>query len=66
MQVRRKLALGGDGHGFVSQRVWSRGQNGVINPSDLPNLYGYTDTLIAGFIAAVGVDNGAARTAAPQ
>ena len=66
VQVRRKLALGGDGHGFVSQQVWSRGQNGVINPSDLPNVYGYADTLMAAFIAAIGVDNAAARAAAPQ
>ena len=66
VQVRRKLALGGDGHGFVSQQVWSRGQNGVINPSDLPNVYGYVDAVLAALIAAIGVDNGAARAAAPQ
>ena len=63
-QVRRKVPLGADNRSFVSQAVWSRGQNGMLNPSDLRRIYTYTDTLVDAFIAAHGVDNGAA-TASP-
>lgn len=56
LEARRKLALG-EGGGFVSQNVWSTGQSGVVNPSDLRNLYAVIDTLLANFIAAHGADN---------
>ena len=61
VQVRRKLALGGDGHGYISQPVWTRGQNGVLNPSDLPQVYGFSEALIAMLVLAHGSDNGAAH-----
>jgi hypothetical protein len=55
-QAQRKIPLGDSG-GFTSQNVWSVGQSGVVNPSDLRTLYEVADQLVDQFIAAHGVDN---------
>lgn len=60
LEARRKLPLAAGG--FTSQNVWSTGQSGVLNASELPRLVGVSDTLIAAFTAAHGADNVGAAT----
>lgn len=57
VQLKRKIPLDPEGHSFVTEMVWSRGQNGVIVPSDLKRMYGYVDTLLGEFIADYGRHN---------
>jgi len=59
VQCRRNVTFGPDS--FVPHAVWSRAQNGVINPSNLQDVYGYADGLVTAFLLDHGVDNGAAR-----
>lgn len=59
-EARRKLPL--TAGGFTSQSVWSTGQSGVLNASELPRLIGVSDTLLAAFTAAHGADNVGAST----
>jgi hypothetical protein len=51
IELRRKRAITGTAAGFVPEIVWSEGQSGVINPSDLPRMYGFVDALLDKFIA---------------
>ena len=59
LQARRKIPLSAEG-GFVSQQVWTNGQSGISNPSELRKIYGVVDELLAGFISTHGSDNVAA------
>jgi len=59
LQVRRKIPLSAEG-GFVSQNVWTNGQSGISNPSDLRKLYPVVDQLLTAFVSAHGNDNVAA------
>lgn len=59
LQARRKIPLSADG-GFVSQNVWSNGQSGISNPTELRKIYGVVDELLAGFLSVHGSDNVAA------
>jgi hypothetical protein len=59
VQCRRNVTFGPDS--FVPHEVWSRARNGVINPSNLQDIYGYADGLVSAFLLDHGVDNGAAR-----
>lgn len=59
LQARRKIPLSAEG-GFVSQDVWSNGQSGISNPTELRKIYGVVDELLAGFLSVHGSDNVAA------
>ena len=61
-EARRKVPLAPAGSGYVVQTVWSRSQNGVLNPSDLKKVYGYVDGLLDTFIAERGTHNVPAGT----
>jgi hypothetical protein len=50
VKLKRKLPLGPDGESFTSETVWSAGRSGVINPSDLKNVYGFVDEILGQFI----------------
>ena len=50
VQLRRKLPLDDSGASFTSETVWSKGRNGVINPSDMQDVYGYVDEILGQFI----------------
>ncbi len=56
LQAKRKIPLSAEG-GFVAQNVWSNGQSGISNPSDLRKIYPVLDELVAGFLSALGSDN---------
>lgn len=62
LQARRKLSLGAEGS-FIAQNVWSSGESGVINPTDMPRLFEVIDRLLAKFLSAHGADNVATGTA---
>jgi|GEM_PF-3334828 hypothetical protein len=57
VKLNRKIPLSADGTAFVSQTVWSKGQSGVLNPSDLPRLYDSLDTLVSHLLNEHGRDN---------
>lgn len=50
VQLRRKLPFDDSGSSFTSETVWSKGRNGVINPSDLKDVYGYVNEILGQFI----------------
>lgn len=50
VQLRRKLPLDPDGASFTSEKVWSAGRSGVINPSDLNDVYGFVDEILGQFM----------------
>lgn len=62
VQARRKLPLGADNGGFLSQAVWSKAQNGMLNPSDLRRIQDYTAVLVDAFIAAQGAAQSGAHS----
>ncbi|MCB1749415.1 MAG: hypothetical protein H6977_14360 [Gammaproteobacteria bacterium] len=57
LRLKRKVPLDASGTSFAAQEVWSEGQHGILNPSDLKAIYGYVDTLLDAFITAHGRDN---------
>ncbi len=57
VMLKRKLPLDRDGQAFVAETVWSDGQSGLLNPSDLPRIYAYVETLIEHFIDDHGRHN---------
>lgn len=61
VQVDRKVSLTGGAE--TAQTVWSKGQHGVINPSDWRRVYGYVETIVGEFLAEHGRHNGAAFAA---
>ena len=50
VELRRKLPLDDSGASFTSETVWSKGRNGVINPSDMKDIYDYVDEILGQFI----------------
>jgi hypothetical protein len=63
VQFQRKLPLDPDGESFVAETVWSDGRNGVINPSDLKNVYGYVGEILEKFTIEHGRQNVPAHAA---
>ena len=61
VKLNRKVALGSDGGSFAATEVWSKGQHGVLNPSDFKAVYGFVDELVGQFLAAHGRDNAGRR-----
>lgn len=61
--LKRKLPLDASGQSFVSKVVWSQGRSGLLNPSDLPRIYGDVDLILDQFITDHGSDNPGAQTA---
>lgn len=57
VRLERKLPLDPSGTSFIAETVWSEGQSGVLNPSDLPRLYAVAAGLTATFLAAHGQQN---------
>lgn len=57
-RLQRKVPLDAEGASFIGETVWSRGQSGVLNPSDLARLYEVAGVLTEAFIAAQDADNG--------
>ena len=66
VKLKRRVTLEGAEGAFVSHTVWSEGQNGVLNPSDLPRIYGYVATLLDAFIRDYNRYNSQALNAAPH
>ncbi|MGE0483418.1 MAG: hypothetical protein AB7Q81_04720 [Gammaproteobacteria bacterium] len=65
LRLKRKVPLDATGSSYASSEVWSEGQHGILNPSDLKAVYGYVDTLLDAFVNAHGRDN-AGRPLAAQ
>ncbi len=57
IELKRKLPLDASGQNYIAQSVWSDGRSGILNPSDLPRLYGFATELLQHFIAAYGTSN---------
>ena len=61
VRLMRKVPLDTTGTSFTAGEVWSEGQHGILNPSDLKSIYGYVDTLLGQFIGAHARDNPLSR-----
>lgn len=61
LALARRLPIGAEGDAFVRHTVWSQGRHGVINPSDLPRIEGFVETLLDAFVADLGRDNAGRR-----
>lgn len=66
VKLNRKLPLTADGGSFAATEVWSKGQHGVLNPSDLKAVYGFVDKLVDQFLDAHGRDNAGRRDTAAR
>ncbi|MGR8918742.1 MAG: hypothetical protein ACU85V_03915 [Gammaproteobacteria bacterium] len=60
LEVRRGVPLQGAGT-WRPDAVWSRGRNGILNPSDLGRITDYAAALVDEFLAAHGRANASAR-----
>jgi hypothetical protein len=49
--LQRKVPLDQSGQAFTPETVWSKGQNGLLNPSDLQRIYGYAGIIVEDFLA---------------
>jgi hypothetical protein len=61
LRLKRKVPLDTSGTSWAASEVWSEGQHGILNPSDLKRVYGYVDGLVDTFLAAYGRDNAGGR-----
>lgn len=57
LKLKRKIPLDREGQAFVAEAVWSKGQSGVLNPSDLPRIYDYVSAMLEDLIVEHGRDN---------
>lgn len=52
LEVREKIPLGNAAGGFVSQAVWSAGENGLMQPNEVEKVTAILDALLGEFLTA--------------
>ncbi len=58
LEVRQKIPLGNPAGGFVSQAVWTAGDNGVMQPNETEKITAMLDRLLGELIADYRAQNG--------
>ncbi len=65
VRLNRKVPLDSSGTAYVPSTVWSEGQNGILNPSDLPRIYDIVYKLLDQFVQAYNRHNRSTTVSAP-